>query len=348
MPLLQTILAASEEAGLGRDGLDVVLRSDSTLRGHYPLENELVEEVMGRYDAWVMAPAFFEGGRVTMEGAHYVLDHQEGTGGGMLVPVGQTASARDATFGFRSSGIREWVREKMGVNEQMDVVSIGVDALRAEDAVAQVAVGIKAAVTDANRKGRRVVIVPDTFDEKDMAAFVAGCNALPHLRLLYRTAASFVSARLGIEKIPPVPASELFMGKESEKGTGGLIIVRSYVPRTTAQREYLLETCSKFISHFELDVEELLQSKDNNKALVEQTAEASGQALREGKDAVISTSRRLITSEDKAESLRLGNIVSAVLVHITKNIKVRPKYVIAKVRKTSAIIRGYTVDDGIP
>lgn len=77
IPLLQTILAASEEAGLGRNGVDVVLRSDSTLRGHFPLENELVEEVMRRYDVWVLAPAFFEGGRVTIEGVHYALDHQE-------------------------------------------------------------------------------------------------------------------------------------------------------------------------------------------------------------------------------------------------------------------------------
>ena len=51
-----------------------------------------------------------------------------------------------------------------------------------------------------------------------------------------------------------------------------------------------------------------------------------------GKDAVVSTSRRLITSDNAEENLRMGNIVSIVLRTVARLVKVRPKYVVAKVR----------------
>ena len=45
----------------------VVSRSDSTLRGHYPIETDAIAEVLGAFDAHFLVPAFFEGGRVTRE-----------------------------------------------------------------------------------------------------------------------------------------------------------------------------------------------------------------------------------------------------------------------------------------
>ena len=51
-------------------------------------------------------------------------------------------------------------------------------------------------------------------------------------RFLCRTAASFVSARIGIISRPPVSAKEFGVHRGS---TGGLIVVGSYVPKTTKQ-----------------------------------------------------------------------------------------------------------------
>lgn len=51
-------------------------------------------------------------------------------------------------------------------------------------------------------------------------------------RLLCRTAASFVSARIGIKQKAPISANEL--GINIQK-SGGLIIVGSYVPKSTKQ-----------------------------------------------------------------------------------------------------------------
>jgi hypothetical protein len=51
-------------------------------------------------------------------------------------------------------------------------------------------------------------------------------------RFLCRTAASFVSARIGIISKPPVLPKDLGIARERN---GGLIIVGSYVPKTTKQ-----------------------------------------------------------------------------------------------------------------
>ena len=51
----------------------VVSRSDSTLRGHYPIETDIIAEELGPFDAHFMVPAFFEGGRITRDSTHYLL-----------------------------------------------------------------------------------------------------------------------------------------------------------------------------------------------------------------------------------------------------------------------------------
>ena len=54
---------------------------------------------------------------------------------------------------------------------------------------------------------------------------------------IYRTAASFVPVRSSVEPRPLLTRKEIALGH-----TGGLIITGSYIPRTTAQLQFLLET----------------------------------------------------------------------------------------------------------
>ena len=81
----------SEAAAPGTD-FDVVSRSDSTLRGHYPAETDALAEVLregGRGpDGLVLCPAFFEAGRITVDDIHWVRQD------GKLVPAGRTEFAR--------------------------------------------------------------------------------------------------------------------------------------------------------------------------------------------------------------------------------------------------------------
>ncbi|BBP93269.1 hypothetical protein BsIDN1_68870 [Bacillus safensis] len=89
----------------------IVSRGDSTLRGHFPLETEVlkttIEQQSSRqFDGEILLLFFQEGGRFTIDNIHYVQEGHE------LIPAGDTEFARDRTFGFQSSHLGEWIEEK--------------------------------------------------------------------------------------------------------------------------------------------------------------------------------------------------------------------------------------------
>ena len=91
--------------------LILVSRSDSCLRGHFPLETDVMRKVLeenGIHPAakTVFCPAFIEAGRVTIDGVHYMRD------GGRLIPVSETEFARDNVFAYHTSVLRDYIREK--------------------------------------------------------------------------------------------------------------------------------------------------------------------------------------------------------------------------------------------
>ncbi|MEK7759488.1 MAG: four-carbon acid sugar kinase family protein, partial [Pseudomonadota bacterium] len=83
-----------------------VSRSDSTLRGHYQVETDVMAEELGPFDAHFLVPAFFEGGRFTRDSVHYLRT------GGKAIPVHETEFARDSVFGYRHSYLPDYVEEK--------------------------------------------------------------------------------------------------------------------------------------------------------------------------------------------------------------------------------------------
>ena len=110
--------------------IDVVSRSDSTLRGHVIAEVRALDavrrEVTGRgFDGVLMVPAYFEAGRFTTGNVHWARVGAE------VVPAGETEFARDATFGYAASDLREFVAEKSGGTIQPgEVLSITLDDIR--------------------------------------------------------------------------------------------------------------------------------------------------------------------------------------------------------------------------
>jgi uncharacterized protein YgbK (DUF1537 family) len=84
----------------------VVSRSDSTLRGHYPVETDIIAEEIGPFDAHFLVPAFFEGGRITRDSVHYLIID------GVPTPVHETEFARDSVFGYHHSYLPDYVQEK--------------------------------------------------------------------------------------------------------------------------------------------------------------------------------------------------------------------------------------------
>ncbi|WVZ15797.1 hypothetical protein V8G54_013363 [Vigna mungo] len=263
-------------------------------------EADAVVSVLGEMDAWIICPFFLQGGRYTIADTHYVDDSD------MLVPAGDTEFAKDASFGYKSSNLRDWVEEKTnGRILASSVASVSIQLLRkgGPNAVCQHLCSLQKA-------------------------------ELTGKRFLCRTAASFVSALMGIISKPPILPSDL--GIASEKN-GGLIVVGSYVPKTTKQVEELKLQCGQFLKSIEVSVEKLAMSPiEVREEEISRTAELADVYLKAHKDTLIMTSRNLITGRTAAESLDINYKVSSALVEIVKRVTTKPRYIIAKGGITSS------------
>ncbi|KAK9419650.1 hypothetical protein SUNI508_07136 [Seiridium unicorne] len=300
---------------------EIVLRGDSTLRGHFPLEAEAAEDVLGVADAWLLCPFFLQGGRYTIDDVHYVAE------GETLVPAAETPFAKDATFGYKSSNLREYVVEKSkGAIPKEKVTSLSLETIR---------VGGSEKVLDQLRnvdKGTVVVLNAAAEEDVDVVILALLKAASTGKRYLFRTGAAFVSARLGIAPIPPISAKQL----DLSGAVGGLIIAGSYVPKTTAQLEVLRSKSGGNLTSVVIDVRTLLKSEDSARTEMAKAVETAEKEIQRGQDVLVMTSRELITGEDEAKSLDIGSIVAKALVSFLVDLKTKPRYVIAKGGITSS------------
>ncbi len=321
------LLVASRRA---KRDIAVVSRSDSTLRGHYPGEVDALAAALGQtVDATLIIPFFLEGGRYTIGDVHYVAE------GDLLTPAAATPFAQDAAFGYHASDLRQWVQEKTaGRVMAAAVVSISLADLRVGGP--QHVAGILRTLHSG------VVCVVNAAAMRDLEVLVAALlDAEAHgKQFLYRTAASFVQVRGGIEPRPLLTRAELlgapFTGGQAAPGqSGGLFVVGSYVPKTTAQVNELLAQTPAV--HVEIRVAALLDDAQRERA-IDRAARTVEEALVAGKDTVMVTGRQLVTGEDAAASLAIGRRISDSLVAMVGQLRVKPRYLVAKGGITSSDI----------
>jgi uncharacterized protein YgbK (DUF1537 family) len=316
LELASNLRAASSATGRA---IVVASRSDSTLRGHYPLETDTLAEILGPFDATILTPYFEAGGRYTLGDTHYVAE------GDRLVPAAATPFARDAAFGYRSSHLPSYVEEKTaGRTRASEVASISIDLIRR---------GGPGAVAEKLRLlPRGSVCIVNAAAPRDIEVFAAATLAAEPTgsRFIYRTAAGFVAARIGQSPQQSLLAPDAFNRRTAH---GGLIVVGSYVPKTTAQLTALLATPD--LVAIELSVATLLDDSRRAGALATALAQINT-SLAAGRDTVVYTSRELITSSDAAASLAIGRRVSDALIFLVQHLAVAPRYLIAKGGITSS------------
>jgi uncharacterized protein YgbK (DUF1537 family) len=292
-------------------------RSDSTLRGHFPAEvDALAGEMGGPVDAVLLVPAFFDAGRYTIDNVHWVDT------GGTLVPAHQTEFARDPDFGYAHGNLPEWVEEKTGGRRKAaDVACISLDDVRrgGPERVSRIL---------AAAHGGAPVVVNAACDE-DLEVVALGASAAEDAgkSLLYRTSASFVKVRAGIEDRRLLTREEMGPGSAA-----GIVVVGSYVARTTAQVDRLVE--SGRAQPIEILVDRLLGGGTRAEEIGRATAAAS-RAIEKGRTALLYTSR---TRLDSADFLSAGRRIMEALCAIVGGIGPRPGFVIAKGGITSVAI----------
>lgn len=295
--LLTEVLAAVEDAAqASRRPYSVIVRGDSTLRGHFPLETDLVTREMEtrghRVRGVLLVPAFPEAGRVTAHGVHYakVAD--------TYVPVGETDYARDATFGYQSSRLLDYAQERSGDRYPPEtLLSLTLDDLRGggPQRVAEVLTSAPEAC----------VVACDAVTREDLDVLAAGQTAAEAAGVLYvvRSGPSYVAARAGMRPAPPVRPLVPPAGRH------GLVVVGSHVDLTVRQLARLREVPD--ITFLELDVQRVLAG-DASGLVAELTAEAVGQLA--SNDVCIVTSRTRIDGTTPQASLEIARSVSTALV----------------------------------
>ena len=349
--IVRNALAAAGDTAGSAEGkalrLGFVSRSDSTLRGHYPLEPDVIAATVAAEtgeatDGVVIVPAFPDAGRVTIGGVHYM----RGTGAdaGTLTPVAETEFAKDASFGFANSEMAKYVEEKSQGRFAADsVIVLDLNIIRAGAAAGDPAISAKAIADAVESATDSTPIVADIVTENDFRALALGLEEAERRgkKLLYRVGPPFVRGRIGQEIRAQLSGDEAYAGNTPSEA-GGLIVVGSHVGVTTRQLKALTEQHSA-ARIVEIDVEKLLG--DNAAGYLDETVGTVVESLRTG-DVIVHTSRLLIKTDDAAESLRIARTVSAAVVAVVnRTLKTfPPRFVIAKGGITSSDVAAHGLE----
>ncbi|MCI9887486.1 hypothetical protein JT358_03280 [Micrococcales bacterium 31B] len=295
----------------------LVSRSDSTLRGHVIAEVEdLAAQLAARgvtADGVIFVPAMLEAGRFTRDDVHFaVID-------GTPTPAAETHFATDATFGYRSSNLKDFLVEKSGGRIARDeVASIGLADIR-EGRVEGVAAILRGA------QGLQWIVVnAEEGSDLDTVAAAQRLVEAEGKTFITRCGPSYVRPLAGQESAAPLTAEELRSGPG--RLSHGVVVVGSHVDLTTAQLEVLQSRGGAV--EVELDAARLLAA-DAGDYVREQAARVA-EALRTD-DVVVYTSRALLRSENPAESLAMSRTISdGVVALVAAVMPRRPAWVVAK------------------
>ena len=287
----------------------VVSRSDSTLRGHYPVETDIMAEELGPFDAHFLVPAFFEGGRITRESVHYLMV------GGVPTPVHKTEFAQDSVFGYRYSYLPDYVSEKtQGRIEANSVERFLLDDIRAG--------------TLERLRGLQdnVCVAVDAEQQSDLNRFAQDLleAASEGKRFLFRSAASLLTA---LAQLPPQPIAAEQMATYVRDGKPGAFIVGSHVQKTTEQLSHLLQQPQ--IAKIEVNVARLKDSAEYAPLLAEILSRVQD-AYAQGQTPVVYTSRQELEFEDTETRLQFGVTVSALLMEIVQGLPKEIGYLVSK------------------
>lgn len=304
----------------------VMSRSDSTLRGHYPLETSLLKEDLEKegvkIDGEIICPFFKEGGRFTIGNVHYVKY------GDKLVPAGETEFAKDKTFGYKASNLCEYVEEKTGgACKAEDVICISLEDLR-DDNFGKIEEQLLAA-----RDFQKIIV--NAMDYCDIKAF-----CIPLYRAMakgknyvFRTAAALVKVLGGIPDKPLLTRKEMV---EKETPNGGIVIVGSHTQKTTAQLEKLLELPQ--IKGIEFNSDLVLEGDKALNDEVDRVVAECERLIKAGITPVCYTRRKVLSLEndDKEKALTRSVKISQAVQDLVGKLKVEPAFVIAKGGITSS------------
>jgi uncharacterized protein YgbK (DUF1537 family) len=295
-----------------------VSRGDSTLRGHFAAELSAVLSTCAGagqpVDGVVFAPAFLEAGRITADDVQWVEQSD-----GSVVPAAETEFARDATFGYRETNLKDWVAARTSLRP--DKIK-SIPAGKANGAAAERVV---------TSLGDGDIAIANVATAADLEALVLACNSAERAgrRLVYRAGPSLVRALAGQPPRAPLTTADLAGHGPDTDHAFGLTVVGSHTALTTRQ----LDTAARRhgLAVVELDVDAMLD--DTTAADARGTVTVALEHALRGDHAALVTSRSVrMVPENPQQSLALARRVSgevcAVVHGLSPDLPLR--YLVAK------------------
>ena len=298
----------------------LVSRGDSTLRGHFPLELEVIEAEFGAADARLLVPAFLPGGRTTVGGVH--LLHGS--------PVHTSEFARDRLFGYETSDLAAYIEAKSGGR----VPASSVERLcLAELDAAQHEAGFAALCERLARLAPGAWVVVDAERPQQLSALGAAVRALmapaaaerwgrPR-RFLFQSAASLLN---GLVELGPQPRSGAELAALVRRDSQGkplpaLVLVGSHVPLADAQLAHLLarEPACRLVEIAVAKLARVLEGPAPAELLASLEAawlEQLRAVLAAGQTPVLASSRGELSCRSSEERRRLGLALAALMARL--------------------------------
>jgi uncharacterized protein YgbK (DUF1537 family) len=282
-----------------------VLRGDSTLRGHVFAE---IDVFASKESVSLFVPAFPEGGRITLDGIHYLVVQGE------KVPVARTEFAKDTTFGYTSERLTEWAAE---VGQGRTAIIVPLHRLRTE--------GPKAVCDALLQAPSGSVVIPDAETRADLEAVAVGLvDAEQQGRhVVVRSASSFAAIRAGLE------GKEVQQLSAEQRPGRVLTVCGSHTGASSRQLERLVERIG--IQPVVIPTIPLME-EGLNKLVPRITGQIIGQ-LQSNKAALLVTERVRLAEHGDLET---GAKVMDALVAVVRNVSGYCDAVISKGGITSA------------
>lgn len=263
------------------DGLaaEIVLRGDSTLRGHVLLE---ADAFGARDGVTLLVPAYPSAGRTTQDGVHWVRVDGE------CLNAADTEFARDPVFGYRARTIPDYVRE--------------LEPGRPAGATTPARL-----VDDVVQAPNGAVLSVDATTDADLTRIVAGVAESRRRRhVVVRCAAPLAAEIAGVR-------SHGLLAPVASPGMPVLVVVGSHTAATSRQVSRLLEESGA--SAWTISTEAALLDPDR---AAREHVPAVREALRRGAVVVVMTERTRRDDHDTlAHGARVMEAIAALTAQVS-------------------------------
>lgn len=297
----------------------IVLRGDSTLRGH--LLEEYLAVDPAESTVLLLVPALPAAGRTTRGGVHCIERD------GRNIPLHETEYAVDGEFRYTTARLRDWAQERSGgLFAAERGTEVPLDRLRSVGPAS-----VAEALATAAAAGPPAVCVPDAESLDDLSLIAAGLREAEAagVPVTVRCAAAFAAVLSGCratDAVPP-PAS-----------AGVLVVCGSYIEATTGQLAAL--GAERSIFPIELDPQALAGDEGEAARALAEAAASAQEALGHTGLAVVAMARE---RPPETRTLGAGTTIAQRFARLVGLIDPLPSVVVAKGGITSYV----TLRDGL-